>query len=379
MKILQICAAYKPAFIYGGPTMSVSMLSENLSRAGVDTEVYATTANGKKELPVITGNRAIVDGVQVTYFGRITKDHSHLSPALLKKLWKEVKSFDVVHIHAWWNLVSIFACVIALKRKVPVLLSARGTLSPYSFTNKNIGVKWIVHHALGKRLLSKCSFHTTSEREKEAINSLLHPKSITILPNFVKLPDERKSGQAMASPFFKLLFLSRIEEKKGLDLLFDALAKVTVPYKLTIAGDGDESYIRSLKKLAADNHLEDKIDWIGFQTENKFSLLQAHDLFVLPSYDENFGNAVIESLSVGTPVLISEQVGLAGYVKEKSFGWICQTSPSSIAWNINNIAINQKDELVKIRETAPDTISDDFKEENLVKKYTSMYEKLIKK
>jgi glycosyltransferase involved in cell wall biosynthesis len=355
------------------------MLSENLSRAGADTEVYATTANGKKELPVIPGKRIIVDGVQVTYFARITKDHSHFSPTLLKKLWKEVKSFDLVHIHAWWNLVSIFACLIALKRKVPVLLSARGTLSPYSFTNNKIGVKWIVHHMLGKPLLTKCYFHATSEREKEAINDLLHPKSITILPNFVKLPYERPSGQATPSPFFKLLFFSRIEEKKGLDLLLSALANINAPYHLTIAGDGDESYISSLKKLAAENRLEDKIDWIGFQTENKFRLLQAHDLFVLPSYDENFGNTVIESLSVGTPVLISEQVGLAGYVRENGFGWVCQTSPASIAWNINNIVINGQDDLVKIRKTAPDIIFGDFKEENLVKKYISLYKELIRK
>ncbi|MDR3695479.1 XrtY-associated glycosyltransferase XYAG1 [Mucilaginibacter sp.] len=379
MKTLQICAAYKPAFIYGGPTMSVSMLAENLVKAGVYTEVYATTANGKQELPVTPGEKVMVGGVPVTYFKRITKDHSHYSPTLLKQLRGEAKRFDVVHIHAWWNLVSIFSCLIALKNKVPVLLSARGTLSPYSFQNRNIGVKWALHHLLGKTLLKKCHIHATSKREADAISSLFKPQSMTVIQNFVKLPKERNFAAREYSPVFKLLFFSRIEEKKGLDLLIKALPDVTIPYRLTIAGDGEPDYVESLKTLAADNGLADKIDWIGFQNENKFDLLYAHDLFVLPSYDENFGNAVIESLSVGTAVLISEEVGLEDYVNVNSMGWLCHTNPASIAWHINNIVINDKDGLNRIREFAPGIIADDFMEAHLVKKYADLYEELIVK
>jgi len=355
------------------------MLAENLVKAGMDTEVYATTANGKEELPVTPGEKMMVYGVPVTYFKRLTKDHSHYSPALFKALRHDVKGFDLVHIHAWWNLVSIFSCLIALKNKVPVLLSARGTLSPYSFQNKNIGVKWALHHLLGKSLLKKCHIHATSKREADAVTSLFKPKSITVLPNFVKLPEEQNFPAKEISPVFKLLFFSRIEEKKGLDLLIKALPAVTVPYRLTVAGNGDPAYVESLKKLAAEEGLEDKIDWIGFQNENKFGLLYAHDLFVLPSYDENFGNAVIESLSVGTAVLISEEVGLEDYVNINNLGWLCHTNPASVAWHINNIAINDKDGLNRIREFAPGIIAGDFKEEHLVKKYADLYKELIVK
>ncbi|MEO6633403.1 MAG: hypothetical protein ABIN13_16815, partial [Mucilaginibacter sp.] len=81
--------------------MSVSMLAEQLVKADIQTEAYATTANGKTELPVTPNKPVTVDGVTVTYFKRLTKDHSHFSPALLRQLWKQVKRFDVVHIHAW--------------------------------------------------------------------------------------------------------------------------------------------------------------------------------------------------------------------------------------------------------------------------------------
>jgi len=358
--------------------MSVSMLSENLAKAGIDTEVYTTTANGKEELPVTPGMPVKVDGVTVTYFKRVTKDHSHFSPALFKKLKSETKRFDLVHIHAWWNLVSIFSCLIALRQNIPVLLSPRGTLSPYSFKNKSIGIKWLIHHSLGKLLLNRCHIHATSEWEGEAISNLFKPKSISILPNFVKLPVQQKYPGKQPGASFKLLFFSRIEEKKGLDILLTALAAVTVAYTLTIAGDGDKEYIESLKTIAINNHVEDKIEWAGFQGENKFDLLQSHDLFVLPSYDENFGNTVIESLSVGTPVLVSEQVGLAGYVRKNELGWICHTNPSSIAWALNNIAINKQDDLARIRDVSPGIIYEDFNSDNLVKRYIGMYDQLIK-
>ncbi len=377
MKVLQICAAYKPAFIYGGPTMSVSMLTEQLAKAGISTEVFTTTANGKTELPVSPGQTTIVEGVSVRYFKRITKDHTQFSPSLLKQLWKNGSSFDLIHIHAWWNLVSIFACLVALMRKVPVLVSPRGTLSEYSFQNKNIGIKWAIHHFLGKHLLNRCHIHVTSEMENKAIQRLIRPKSITVLPNFVKLPEKMNFQEHGNSSIIRLLFFSRIEEKKGLDILFNALTKVSVPFTLTIAGDGDEYYIEHLKTIAVRNAIDDRINWAGFYNENKFDLLQEHDLFILPSYDENFGNTVIESLSVGTPVLISEQVGLADYVKKNNLGWICQTNPVSVSDMINEIAADHRHDLQRIRKAAPGIIYNDFNEDNLVKKYISMYKNLI--
>src|SRR6185312_2703637 len=142
--------------IYGGPTMSVSMLSEQLQEAGVSVQVYTTTANGKTELPVLPGVTINVDGVSVTYFKRLTKDHTHFSPSLLKSVWKECRSFYALHLHAWWKLVSLFSCLIALIRWVPVIVSTRRTISAYSLQKKNINIKWITHYLLGKTILKRC-------------------------------------------------------------------------------------------------------------------------------------------------------------------------------------------------------------------------------
>ena len=358
--------------------MSLAILSEQLVKAGVKTEAYVTTANGKSELPVSPGTTMNIDGVPVTYFKRITKDHSHFSPSLLKQLWKKSPDYNIIHIHAWWNLVSLFSCCIALARNIPVLVSPRGTLSPYSFQNKNLGFKWLIHNLLGKYLLNKCHVHVTSARECEAIAKLISPKSITLIPNLVKLPEVKPSGLKATTTYLKLLFLSRIEEKKGLDILISALAMVTVPYRLTVAGDGNKEYIETLKQLSLRNDTNSYIDWVGFQKDNKFELLYHHDLFVLPSYDENFGNAVIESLSVGTAVLVSQQVGLSDYVAQNNLGWICQTTASSVSENINLIA-NKRVKIEQIKKEAPLVIYKDFSDDNLINRYIDMYTQLLKK
>ena len=355
--------------------MSVAMLSEQLAKAGIYTEAYATTANGKQELPVKAGKRVNVDGVTVTYFKRLTKDHSHFSPVLLMKLWKEARGFDVIHIHAWWNLVSLFSCLIALIRGVPVVVSPRGTLSPYSFQNKNIGKKRLIHYLLGKPLLNRCHIHVTSSREREAINALIKPKSIINLPNFVELPASLPGG-AQSLAIFKLIFLSRIEEKKGLDILINALPLLNFPYSLTIAGSGDKMYVDELKALVKKNGDEADVYWLGFQSDNKFELLAQHHLLVLPSYDENFGNVIIESLSQGTAVLISPFVGLADYVNQNNFGWECELNAGSVV-NMINFIHSKKDELNFIRSTAPGKIRADFDEGSLTKQYNDMYNNII--
>ncbi|MES2807895.1 MAG: glycosyltransferase [Bacteroidota bacterium] len=375
MKILQVNASYKPAYIYGGPTMSVAKLSEELVKAGLEVSAYTTTANGDTELPVNCNEPTWVDGVAVTYFRRITKDHTHLSPSLLIKLWRTARYFDVIHIHAWWNLVSVFAALIGVLKKVPVVVSPRGTLSGYSFNNKNQGAKSLLHSLLGKRLLKQSYLHATSPAEQKDLLNIVQPVGIFNIPNFVKIAQtsaQKKTG----GPVLKLLFLSRIEEKKGLDILLHALPHIAVPYHLTIAGSGDESYIEVLKNIAHYNKTAQHISWIGFQNDNKFDVYADNDLLVLPSHNENFGNVVIESLSAGTPVLISQQVGLTDYVVANNLGWFCQTNAASVSDIINHIALNERDQLAAIKANAPALIHRDFDDDKLVQKYIDMYQQI---
>lgn len=416
MKIIHITASYKPAYIYGGPIQSVAKLCEVLEELSdqrlavgddaLKVRVFTTTANGAKELDVKTGIPVLIEGVPVTYFKRWTKDHSHFSPGLLwelRKMLRQVrrdrqnkpprlaetppKEGNIIHIHAWWNLVSVLSCFIAKWYRIPVILSPRGMLTSYTLGNRNSLSKRLIHKLLGKNLLAYCHIHATSEHERADILSIVRPKSIRVIPNLVSSSLEEENYEASGvlsmghgaksgdqpDDSFKLIFLSRIEEKKGFELLFKALATIEIPWSLTIAGSGEKQYLQSLKQMARELKLSDKIYWIGqVSNQDKYTLMAAHDLLVLTSYNENFANVVVESLSVGTAVLVSEKVGLSDYVKDNELGWVTALKMEEIQKTIIT-AYQSPEKRQNIRSTAPLAIRRDFNENTLAKQYLDFY------
>lgn len=382
MKLIQVTASYKPAYVYGGPTMSVSKLSEELVTGKADIEVICTTANGNKELEVPIGQTVIVEGVPVKYFRRLTKDHSHFSPSLYIYLWKNTNSRSIVHIQAWWNLISVISCLVSLLKGSKTIISPRGTLSNYSFNNRTSFSKKAFHILVGRQLLKRCHFHVTSLKEEQDILSITPGKSITVIPNFVKLPSNYissiKESSIIEGDTLKLLFLSRIEEKKGLELLFSSLPGIKNDWHLTIGGSGNETYVENLHKLAQELKIADKITWLGqVSNEHKFDIIKDHHLMVLPSYDENFANVVIECLAMGTPVLITENVGLSDYVRKNELGWICQRTQSSLVETLMAV-FNDIVKLQKISKASPGIIYRDFNESNLREQYLNFYYKINK-
>jgi glycosyltransferase involved in cell wall biosynthesis len=270
--------------------------------------------------------------------------------------------------------VAILSCLIAKIKNSTVVLSPRGMLTDYSFENSNSMSKILLHGFIGKWLLNSCHIHATSNLEKEDILRFLRPKTITVIPNFVSLP----LVHILRSPLernrrFKLIFLSRIDQKKGLELLLNTFSELTSNCELTIAGAGDELYVQALKNLAAKLNVTERVIWKGHvSNEDKFPLLLNHDLLVLPSYNENFANVVIESLAMGTAVLVSDQVGLASYVKSHKFGWVSKLTRREFAKHLNHIP-QYENALERIRAHAPAQIARDFDKLALVGRYLSMY------
>lgn len=356
--------------------MSVSALSEQLAKAGHDVWVFTTTANGENELIVKRNEPLNVDGVNVIYFKRITKDHSHFSPKLLSALYRNVKSFDVVHIHAWWNLVSVLSCILAIAKGVKVIVSPRGTLSTYSFQHKTAFLKKLFHQTIAKKLLSKCTIHSTSASEKSEINKLISAPKVFNIPNFITLPPLTVMQRNKNEEHINLLFLSRIDEKKGLDVFINALALLETPWKLSVVGEGDPEYIETLKKAARRKNIDQHINWLGFRGADKFDIYRDHDLFVLPSHNENFGNVVIESLSMGTPVLLSKNVGLADYVEEQNLGWVFNLDPVQLK-NVLEAAVKDVNKRNLIQKNAPLLIREHFGTNALMAKYEAMYRQTL--
>jgi glycosyltransferase involved in cell wall biosynthesis len=342
--------------------------------------VYTTLANGKEELSYKNGEVKTVEGVEVHYFKRITKDHSHLSPALLWHLWKTVKTFDIIHVHAWWNLVSIGGAVICILRNKKYILSPRGTLGAYSFNNRKSKIKQLFHRLIGKPLLRKAIFQVSSKKEEDDIRKILGTQTkIYSIPNFVELKaawniKSKKNVDKKAH----LLFFSRIEEKKGLPFLLEACSQLNFDYQLTIAGTGESTYLEKLKNIAIKLNIEEKIYWLGqIEAVKKFEVLHEYNLLILPSYDENFANVVIESLASGTPVMISPDVGLADYVEKKDLGWIVKQNSGLMATCLNHIFIDNFQKLNAMSKNSVEIIKQDYAEDYLLKKYMNFYNSMI--
>lgn len=189
MKILFVIPSYKPAYIYGGPVVAVSMLAERLVSLGHQVTVYTTTANGKTELDVEVGKEILVDGVKVIYFRRITKDHTHISIALWKYLNQTVKEFEIVHIHSWWNFLVIIALWICRQNNVKPILSPHGMFSTYILNKRNRIKKQFIHRLIGKRLLKNTYLHVSTEMEWEESRKLNPEWEGKVIPNLVKLSD----------------------------------------------------------------------------------------------------------------------------------------------------------------------------------------------
>ena len=376
MNILFVTPSYKPAFVYGGPTVSVSELAEALVAIGHSVTVYTTTANGTEELDVALNKPILLNGVSVYYFRRITGDHTHVSPDLWLKLWGTKKRFEIIHLQSWWSLLIVGAALVCSLGKQPYIISPRGMLGAYSFRNQHSFFKKLLHLVIGKRLLKKSILHATTELEWNDCTRVNNKWTGFIEHNLVQLPDiNRLQKQQTGNSVFTIGFLSRIDPKKGIELLLQALALVPFQFKLKMAGTGDEAYIVSLKNLVNELNLAQHVEWCGWKGgEEKFHFLQSLDLFALTSYNENFAIAVTEALAVGTPVLVSNMVGLAPFVQERKLGFICRTTVQSIRKELINIYQN-KEILGTIRNAAPATVTEDFNKEKLAEKYIEAYKR----
>lgn len=354
--------------------MVIARLAEQLSRMGHVVEVYTTTANGSKELDVAANSTVIMDGVKVTYFKRITGDHTHISPALWKAVWANAGQFDKIHIHSWWNLLVVGASFICKWKNLKPVLSPHGMFCDYVLTARNNRSKQLLHRVMGKRLLRSTYLHVSSEMEWKECQQVNKGWEGELVFNLVELPEG--SYTRTENGIFTISFLSRIDPKKGLDLLIMALSRVSFPYLLRIAGSGDEKYVRELKVLIDSLSMTGNVEWVGWQgSGDKFHFLAGTDLFALTSRNENFAIVVIEALYAGTPVLVSDQVGLAGYVRDHDLGWVTSIdSAEAISMQLED-AYRDKLRRMYITRHAPQQVREDFNDARLASSYVQLYKK----
>jgi glycosyltransferase involved in cell wall biosynthesis len=336
MRILHVVPTYFPAVRYGGPIRSVHGLAVALSRRGHEVHVYTTNVDGPDNLDVPTDRPVLLDGVAVHYFPVPTLRRLYWAPALAKRLRVAIDEFDVVHLHSVFLWPTWAAARIAAGAGVPYLMSPRGMLVRELIQRKSPWVKAAWLRLIERTSLARAAgVHVTAELEAEELRRLgFTIPQIHCIPNGVELPTAAQAvvaGPPPELPARFALFLSRISWKKGLDRLLRAWQWVP-QLPLVIAGNDEENYLPSLRALARELGIGARVHFIGpVGDTDKWALYAAAEVFVLPSYSENFGNVVAEAMAMGCPVIVTPEVGIAALVAQAGAGIVSSGEPAQLA------------------------------------------------
>src|SRR5438067_1417573 len=337
----------------GGPSFAAKAMAEALAGEGVQVTI-ATTA-GAQSAPVI--------GDQLSVIGR----ESRRENAPTKR-----GGYSVIYFRG------TMAARIARKNNIPYIIRPLGVLNRWGMQNRRRIPKLVSLRVVELPiLLHSATIHYTSEAERNEaaeLNQHLAEHESAVIPLPVALGElsevrgqrsEARQMRAGDPKVFRaryplldsrriILFLSRIDQKKGLELLIDAFAMVRAENKdvaLVIAGDGEDAYVRELQERArrvlewsvVSGQEASGVIWTGHLSgEMKAAVLAAASVFVLPSASENFGIAAAESLAAGVPTIVSEEVALSADIRRYDAGVVVKRDTQQLAGAIGDLLSNRE-------------------------------------
>ncbi len=311
MRILHVIPSLSS--VHGGPSTALPLMERALLAAGVEAETITTDDDGPgRRNGRVLGQALKENGVIRRYFAKRFEFYK-VSPGLGRWARREVKNYDVVHVHALFSHTSLAAARAARAAGVPYVIRPLGVLNRYGMTRrrallKKLSFRWLE----GPLLRDAAAVHFTSEAEREEAEGLGVPMRSVVVPLGLELP-EGGTGPEEREPV--VLYLSRIDPKKNLEGLLRAwggLAAEFPKWRLAVAGDGEADHVRWLRAMAEELGLGDRVKWLGrIEGGVKQQWLRESGVYVLPSFSENFGIAAVEAMGAGLPCLLGEGVAVA--------------------------------------------------------------------
>ncbi|QRQ99639.1 glycosyltransferase [Dyadobacter sandarakinus] len=341
MRILNICAY---TWAIGGPARIIYDHTTEVLRLGHQVDILSPMTPGEKMYPAPEGAR-LIPCARTTPISNIYRE---FSIEMYRYLVKHIHEYDVIHMHGIWHFGSLAPFLIP--NKAVLVITIHGLLDQWAVAHS----KWkkdLVTFLYQKRLLGKADLIQINNTDEEAdvIRYLgYRPKNMVIIPNGMKVPDftnlppkgifRRKMGIAEDEQL--VLFMARLNVKKGLDLLLPAFEKIhrQVPRARLVLAGPDDGYQAQAEEFIHKHQLTSRIQLAGMLTDaHKKEALADADLFVQPSYSEGFSISVLEAMTSRVPTVVSDRVGFGDYIRQYDAAFLAPLNPDGVAEGILKI------------------------------------------
>lgn len=335
MRILHVLSSLDPAA--GGVMTVVQGLSKAQQSQGMAVTVASNLGGSVDEQAVVGDLRD--SGVEVLGLPKGYRP-TRWSPGMARVLREAIGQQDLVHIHGLWEEIQHQAAVQSRAVGKPYYMAPHGMLDPWCLRQSALRKKLYLSLRLRADLDAASALHFTADQEAELVKPLGLKPPVIVEPNgldvgaFSTLPGRAgmEAWLEQARGRLVLLFFGRLHPKKGLDLLLPAFAKLRMPdVLLVLAGPCDTAYQQQLQAQCESLGITEQVVFTGMLGgEQRLSVLSGADLFVLPSYQENFGMAIIEALLCGTAVVISDQINIHDAITAAGVGEVIPAEQSAL-------------------------------------------------
>ena len=328
----------------GGPAKAVVDMAAAVAARGHAVSIYTTDREMSEAERAAIGTPS-ADGVSRHVFKQHWPHAFAASFDLGAALEDAIPKADIVHLHSLYLYHVWKAARVCRKAKVPYLLRPHGTLDPFLW-RRHRGRKKLVELAFQDRVIrDAAALHYTAEEEMRLAAPYVHGAPGVVVPNGL---DMRAYSEVPARGAFfaahpelagtkPVLFLSRINFKKGLDVLIPAFAKALAAdpaLRLVVAGP-DDGYLATAKGFAAAAGVADKVLWLGMLSgEAKKAAFADCTAFALPSWSENFGIAIVEAMACEAPVIVSDRVNIWREIEAAGAGLVSPPEVDAVAAHI---------------------------------------------
>jgi len=324
-------------------------MTRHLRVAGCDATIITTNNDPAGRLQVPLGVPVNVRGAEVIYFNVWPRGRYAFSTSLTRALLQVVRDYDLVHVHWLYNYSSLAAAAAAHRAGVPYIFQPHGSLDPH-LMRENFILKKAYITLIGRHIMQGASgiiFTAEDERrlaslEKLAVRQYIVPVGFD-WEQYCNLPPKGEFRRHIPEIGDRriVLFLGRISRQKGLDLLISAfkqLISIHPDLHLVIVGPDGEGYGSHVRRWIREAGVEDCTTFVGFiEPRIKLAAYVDSEVFVLPSYAENFGVTVAEALACRLPVVITDRVNICDEIRRAQAGIVVECSVRSLVNGIDRV------------------------------------------